>query len=149
MEIGEILSGTVASITPFGAFVQIAGEKATGLVHISEIDSGYVNKVEDYLKIGDKVKVKVVKIDERGKISLSIKRAHDEQAQKRAEKKAAKPHPPVNHRPDNSPFSAQHSTGELSFEDKLSRFKKDSDENMQALRKSRDSKRSGGYKRGR
>ena len=55
-EVGTVLEGKVTSITKFGAFVALEGGKS-GLVHISEIANAYVNDVNDYLKVGDAVKV--------------------------------------------------------------------------------------------
>ena len=72
-EVGEIYDGKVTSITAFGAFVDIGGGKE-GLVHISKISDQRIEKVEDVLKIGDEVKVKVMNIDKvKGKIELSMK----------------------------------------------------------------------------
>lgn len=72
VEVGDIFEGTVKKITKFGAFVEL--KKGTeGLLHISQIAHERTNKVEDVLKTGDKVKVKVVEIDENGKLSLSRK----------------------------------------------------------------------------
>ena len=59
VSVGEIVEGTVTGITNFGAFVQLSKGKS-GLVHISEISHDYVEKVDDYLKKGEKVKVKVL-----------------------------------------------------------------------------------------
>lgn len=71
-EVGEIFTGKVTRLMDFGAFVEILPGKE-GLVHISEIDWTHVNKVEDYLRIGDEVKVKVIEIDEQNRVNLSIK----------------------------------------------------------------------------
>ncbi len=72
-EVGEIYEGLVKTLTDFGAFVEILPGK-DGLCHISELDYKRVDKVEDYVKEGDKLTVKVLKIDEKtGKISLSHK----------------------------------------------------------------------------
>ena len=71
---GAILEGTIKSITKFGAFVTLPGGRS-GLVHISEIAHSYVSDVRDYLTEGQAVKVKVVGIDEAGRINLSIKKA--------------------------------------------------------------------------
>jgi polyribonucleotide nucleotidyltransferase len=73
-EVGLIYQGVVRKIMAFGAFCEIL-PGTDGLVHVSEIADGFVKRVEDYLKEGDVVKVKVIGIDERGKISLSIKQA--------------------------------------------------------------------------
>lgn len=71
-EIGQIFTGKVVRIMNFGAFVEIAPEKE-GLIHISKIAKERVAKVEDVLKIGDEVIVKVIEIDEQGRINLSRK----------------------------------------------------------------------------
>jgi len=73
-EVGRIYQGVVRKIMAFGAFCEIL-PGTDGLVHVSEITDGFVKRVEEYLKEGDVVKVKVIGIDERGKISLSIKQA--------------------------------------------------------------------------
>jgi polyribonucleotide nucleotidyltransferase len=70
-EVGEIYDGLVTKIMDFGAFVEILPGKE-GLLHISQIDTKRVNKVTDYLKEGDRVKVKLLKV-ENGKYSLSRK----------------------------------------------------------------------------
>ncbi len=72
-EVGEIYEGTIKSIVPFGAFIEILPGKE-GLLHISEIDWKRIEKVEDVLKEGEKVKVKLIGVDERnGKMKLSRK----------------------------------------------------------------------------
>ena len=71
--VGSVLEGKVTGITKFGAFVSLP-EGKSGLVHISEIAYSYVNDVKDHLKEGQEVKVKVIGIDENGRINLSIKR---------------------------------------------------------------------------
>ena len=72
VEEGEVYEGTVTKIMKFGAFVDVLNGKE-GLLHISQIDHKRVNNVEDVLKVGDKVEVKVVGIDNDGKIDLSRK----------------------------------------------------------------------------
>ena len=71
-EVGQIYTGTVTRIMQFGAFVEIAPEKE-GLVHISKLAKERVARVEDVVKEGDVVKVKVIEIDDKGRINLSIK----------------------------------------------------------------------------
>ncbi|OOB76995.1 MAG: RNA-binding protein S1 [Epulopiscium sp. Nuni2H_MBin003] len=71
--VGQIIEGTITGIKPFGAFVSL-DDSLKGLVHISHITHGYLERIEDAIKVGDKVKVKVLLIDEaNNKISLSIK----------------------------------------------------------------------------
>ncbi len=72
VSVGETVSGTVEHIAPYGAFVRLeSGQKA--MVHISELSHNYVKKVEDVLEQGQKVTAKVIKIDDKGRIDLSIK----------------------------------------------------------------------------
>jgi len=78
-EIGKIYKGTVRKIVEFGAFVEIM-PGTDGLVHISQLAPGRVNKVTDILKEGDEVMVKVLEIDRQGKIRLSRKEALEESA---------------------------------------------------------------------
>jgi polyribonucleotide nucleotidyltransferase len=73
-EIGKLYMGKVRKIMDFGAFVEIL-PGTDGLVHISQLDNGRVEKVTDVLKEGDEVLVKVLDVDERGKIRLSRKAA--------------------------------------------------------------------------
>ena len=73
VEIGAILEGKVTGLTNFGAFVSLPDNK-TGMVHISEVSSSYVNDIHDHLKEGQQVKVKVIDVTPEGKISLSIKK---------------------------------------------------------------------------
>ncbi|MEW5993708.1 MAG: S1 RNA-binding domain-containing protein, partial [Candidatus Zixiibacteriota bacterium] len=71
-EVGKVYNGTVTRITQFGAFVEIL-PGTDGLLHISEMDHQRVNRVEDLLNLGDSVTVKVISIDQEGKIRLSRK----------------------------------------------------------------------------
>ncbi|OIK10271.1 RNA-binding protein S1 [Bacillus sp. MUM 116] len=89
IETGSIITGKVTGIQPYGAFVAL-GENTQGLVHISEITHGYVKDINDHLKVGDEVKVKVLSIDEgAGKIGLSIRAT--EEAPVQAAKPVKKP----------------------------------------------------------
>ena len=76
LKVGTLLDGKVKSITKFGAFVTIP-ENRTGMVHISEVSNRYVQDIREHLTEGQSVRVKVMGIDETGKISLSIKRAEE------------------------------------------------------------------------
>ncbi|MBQ5357256.1 MAG: S1 RNA-binding domain-containing protein, partial [Oscillospiraceae bacterium] len=73
-EVGAIYKGKVTRLMQFGAFVEIAPGKE-GLCHISKLDKNRVEKVEDVVKPGDEVIVKVVEIDQQGRINLSRKDA--------------------------------------------------------------------------
>src|SRR5690606_4308514 len=71
-EPGETYEGTVKNIQSFGAIIEILPGKE-GLLHISELDYGYVERVEDYLQVGDKVKVQLIEVRDDGKLRLSRK----------------------------------------------------------------------------
>ena len=148
IEVGSVLEGVVTGITNFGAFVELP-EKKTGLVHISEVADEYVRDVHDFLEVGQKVQVKVLSIDESGKIGLSIK------ALKKSEGAPAHHAPHGFSHPSSRPAGHGGFRGgrggrtNPSFEDKLSRFLKDSDERLTDLRRKTDSKRGGrGSRRG-
>lgn len=72
-EVGSVVGGKVTGISKFGAFVQIEGGKS-GMVHISEISNSYVSDINEFLKDGQEVRVKIIGIDEKGRINLSIKK---------------------------------------------------------------------------
>ncbi|EKS17964.1 hypothetical protein HMPREF9186_01732 [Streptococcus sp. F0442] len=73
MKIGDKLEGTITGIQPYGAFVELESG-VTGLIHISEIRSGYVSNIQDILSIGEKVFVQVIDVDEyTNKASLSLR----------------------------------------------------------------------------
>jgi len=74
VEVGRVYMGKVKRIMPFGVFVEIAPRKE-GLVHVSELSATFVKKVDDVVKVGDEFKVKVIGIDELGRINLSKKQA--------------------------------------------------------------------------
>ncbi len=85
-KVGEIYLGEVKRIEKFGAFVEIFKGK-DGLVHISELQDKRTEKVEDVLKIGDEVMVKVIEIDRQGRVNLSRKQALKEEAEKESSNK--------------------------------------------------------------
>jgi len=136
IEVGSVVEGVVTGITNFGAFVELP-EGKVGLIHISEVADVYVRDVRDFLKEKDKVKVKVLSVDTRGKIGLSIKQLQEKKA---AEPAAANNRPP---RRQGNDFRRGGRMNAMSFEDKLSKFLKDSDERQMDLKKNADSKRGG------
>lgn len=84
-EIGSIYKGKVVRVTGFGAFVEFAPGKE-GMVHISELENRRVEKVEDVCNVGDEIIVKIIKIDQQGKIGLSRKEALADIEAKRKER---------------------------------------------------------------
>ena len=130
MEAGSIVEGKVTRITGFGAFVELEDGKV-GLIHISEVADVYVNDVRDFLSEGDTVQVKIVNIDG-NKIALSLKQA-----------KPKSPESDVSPRTRRGDFRRPQRQLSASFEDKLSKFLKDSDERLTDLKRKTDSKRGG------
>lgn len=156
IEVGTVLEGKVTGLAAFGAFVDLDGGK-TGLVHISEVSTEYVSDVKEHLKEGEIVKVKVIGMDN-GKISLSIKQAMEPavpKGEKRERGAKIGKHQGGNKKRGNSTdfrkppeeFAFGSQSADMSFDDMLQKFKQDSDEKFQDLKRSNDSKRSGGYKR--
>jgi polyribonucleotide nucleotidyltransferase len=84
VKVGRIYTGRVCAIKDFGAFIEVAPGQ-DGLCHISELDDGYVEKVTDVCKVGDILKVKVILIDEQGRVKLSRKAAMREESSEPAE----------------------------------------------------------------
>lgn len=167
IEVGAKLEGKVTGITHFGAFVDLSGG-VTGLVHISEIADNYVKDVKDHLKIDDVVKVKVINVDKDGKIGLSIKQAIDrpegQPAPQQRERHSGGGGGSTGGsgggerfnrggngggggggggRPFNKQSAGRPAYGKPSFEDKVSRFLKDSEERISTLKKNTEGKRGG------
>ena len=128
--VGDIIEGKITGTTNFGAFVSLP-EGNNGLIHISEISNDYVEKVDDYVERGQEVKVKVLTVKE-GKIGLSLKTLEVKKEMPKKKREVTE-------------WSKPENTPDLSFEDKLSQFMKDSSEKYDQLR-SRDGKRGAGQR---
>jgi len=159
MQVGEILEGKVSGIMNFGAFIAFPDGKS-GLVHISEISSQYVEDINQCLKVGQEVSAKVLSVDEKGKAALSIKQAQPGYvAEKTSRPKSARPPRQSAPRPVPVPFDPSNSPVEFtpvpgkktvpvgSFEEKMLKFKQDSEEKIHALRRDSNGRRGVG-KRG-
>ena len=146
IDIGSIYDGTVTGLTKFGAFVKLE-DGTTGMVHISEVSNEYVNDISEHLAEGDKVKVKVIEINEKGKASLSIKKAMPEPEKPKFEKKP-KSQKNVNRGWQGKPQEEQ--SGPMSFEDMMAKFKAQSEDKMSDIKRSTDRRGGGsnGYRRG-
>ena len=118
VDAGTIVEGTVVKITPYGAFVELPDGKS-GLVHISEIADIYVKDVKDYLKERDRVRVKILGVNEKGKLDLSVKQALTPEER------------------------VQRTRARTSFEDKLKAFMKESEERLLDLKRNTEAKRAG------
>lgn len=125
IKIGEIVEAEVTRITDFGAFVKING-RDTGLIHISQISHKYVKDINEHLKIGDKLKARVIKVGPGNKIDLGLKNLDAET--------------PVPIRQKVKPWEGRFQrdkTGFKSsdFEDKLKKFLKESQHSLADLKK--------------
>ena len=136
VEIGAILEGKVTGITTFGAFVELP-DKTTGMVHISEVSSTFIKDIHEKLSEGDVVKVKVLEINEKGKVALSIKKAQPQEEQK-PKKSVGERH---KHQPQVWTGTQKTEPENMSFEDMMARFKTVSDEKMSDLKKNSAAKR--------
>lgn len=134
---GTIYDGKVTGITKFGAFVALPGGKS-GMVHISEIANTYVEDIKQFLTEGQEVKVKLIAIDEQGRINLSIKKTLPEKRPERPQRPRQAVPAPVR--------STLQKTSDLSFEDKLKHFMQASESRIsdsRAFGEKRSSRRRG------
>ena len=150
-EVGAIYEGKVTGITKFGAFVSIPGGKS-GLVHISEIANAYVSDVAEYLQVGQDVKVKVIGVNDEGKIKLSIKQTEERPAPapRRAPQQSQSPRlqqsQPSAFRPQRAPAAAQPGevygkSDDMGFESKLKQFMQESESKISGSRQYENQKK--------
>lgn len=153
LEIGEIVEGKVTGLTKFGAFVNLPEEKV-GMVHISEVSTTYVKDIGDFLEKGQSVKVKILNIDEGGKISLSMKQVPENaeatkvaeaDRSERGERREKKRSAPNVWQGQKSKFADK---DELTFEEMMSQFKQQSDDKLTDLKRATESKHGGFSRRG-
>lgn len=145
LEVGTIVEGKVAKITNFGAFVELPDDKS-GMIHISEISSDFVKDIKDYLRIGQAVKAKVININEKNEIALSIKKLMPQ-------KTVIKKNKPLNSlekfdRPSRIDSQNDKKKNSISFEEMLATFKHKSEEKISDLKRAKESKRGSSCKRG-
>ena len=158
LEIGSIYEGKVTGITKFGAFVLLPMGKS-GMVHISEVANTFVDDINNFLKEGQTVTVKLIAIDQQGRINLSIKKAlpQPEQPQRPARPAGSRPSAPrpsapaAPRAPKRQPpvFAPDQSTlpkGDDSFESKLKAFMQSSESRLSDV-KSRNDRSGGGRRR--
>jgi S1 RNA binding domain protein len=162
LEIGKVYEGKVKGITKFGAFVEL-DKDTTGMVHISEVANTFVNDINEHIKEGETVKVKVLSVGEDNKISLSIKKALPAPPKKSFDRRPSGDRPaqqggrPQNSAPRRRSFDRPEpqdfaknpppvydpadNARDAGFEDMLSRFKATSEERMSDLKHVMDGKR--------
>ena len=132
LAVGSIFQGKVMGITKFGAFVSLP-ENRTGMVHISEVSHTYVSDISEHLKEGQEVSVKIIGIDQAGRINLSIKQTSappKKEQRSRPVKAEAAPAPEAN-----------------TFEDKLRKFMQDSESRMSDLKMNTEKRRGASRRR--
>ncbi len=140
LTVGQIVEGKITGITKFGVFVDL-GDSKTGMVHISEVASTYVNEIRDHVKENDVVKMKVLSISDDGKISLSIKRASEQKPEFSQRSRAPRAERPQQKVDSSFVWTAKKSEAET-FEEMMNRFKQTSEEKFSDLkRKNPDAKR--------
>lgn len=142
LDIGSTVEGTVVKLAEYGAIVRLQGGK-TGLIRISEIADTFVRDVKDYFKEHDRVRVKVLSVNNKGRYELSTKNVEQpvhEPILPRERRQPAEHTPePINLGPDS--FHEEGADERMSFEDRLSRFLKDSQERLLDLKRNIECKR--------
>lgn len=143
IEIGSTVTGTVVKLADYGAIVRLAGGKM-GLVHISEVADTYVRDVRDYFQENDRISVKVLKVNDKGRYELSTKQA-DVKLVPRSERPrdTQKAAPQLEEDDERLSFSRERQRSPLTFEDRLTRFMKDSEERQGDIKRNIESKRGG------
>ncbi|MGD8190805.1 S1 RNA-binding domain-containing protein [Brevibacillus ginsengisoli] len=126
VEVGSIIEGKVTAIKPFGMFVAV-NETEQGLVHISQVANGFVKDINDHFSVGDAVKVKVLSIDDAGKISLSVRAALPAPEREGREERR--------HGGNRGGDRGNKRENAGSFEDKLKKWLKHSEENLATINK--------------
>ncbi len=140
-----VYEGTVTGLTNFGAFVKL-DNGTTGMVHISEVSAEYVSDISEHLSEGDKVKVKVIEINEKGKVSLSIKKALP------TPEKPKPSRPKPQNKNTNKGWRGvpqEEQSGPASFEDMMAKFKSQSEDKFSDLNRSANRRGANtGYRKG-
>ena len=150
ISVGNVVEGTVDGLAGFGAFVKLSDGRK-GLVHISEVASGYVEDVHDVLHDGDQVKVKILSIDGE-RIRLSIKRAAADYVERPRRDRGDRPFSDRGRGDRRDDRRGGRRGGDRrAFEDKLAQFMKDSNARQADVRSNLDGKqgRAGFNRRGR
>ena len=157
IEIGVLGTGRITRITSWGAFASLTidGEDISGMIHISELSPAYVREVSDCVAVGDEVPVKVLRIDERGRVALSRKQAMTEEDRRlerekfRAERAGTettarqKTGVPLEYVPyvKKERRNAGETSADNEFEAMMRRFQVSSEEKLGSLRRASDGHR--------
>ncbi len=150
-EIGAIVEGTVVDVVKFGAFVKIRGGK-TGLIHISQISDKFVREVSEHVSVGTNVVAKIISVDDKGRIQLSLKSITPEELERFRSETGIEPPPMRQPQRDRPPQrferrEQQHHHDDPkgpeddSFERKLKQFLRQSEDRQVDLKRNIESKR--------
>lgn len=143
LEIGTTVDGTIVKLAEYGAIVRLTGGN-TGLIHISEVASTFVRDINDYFKEHDRVRVKVLSVNGKGRYQLTAKGVEQPAPEPAPVREARKPieriPEPVNLGPDGQ-VERRVTLHNGSFEDRLSSFLKDSDDRQLDLKRNIETKR--------
>ena len=140
IEIGSTVEGTVVKLAEYGAIVRLAGGKM-GLVHISEVTDAYVRDVGEYFRENDRVLVKVLKLNDKGRYELSTKQADAPPVAPAEERPVREDRKPQAHASHYQWEGLRSRPDPQSFEERLSRFMKDSEERLLDIKRNMESKR--------
>lgn len=141
IEVGAVLEGRVTSITKFGAFVALP-ENKTGMVHISEVSTSFVRDISEHLQEQQTIKVKVIGIDQNGRINLSIKQLVEQQPVQDRQQKPQRP------RRSQVGWQPKPTAQPATFEEMMNKFKQDSDDKISSIKRGVEAKRGSGSRRG-
>jgi S1 RNA binding domain protein len=141
IEVGAVLEGRVTSITKFGAFVALP-ENKTGMVHISEVSTSFVRDISEHLQEQQTIKVKVIGIDQNGRINLSIKQLVEQQPTQDRQQKPMRP------RRSSVGWQPKPTAQPATFEDMMNKFKQDSDDKISSIKRGLEAKRGSGSRKG-
>lgn len=143
LEVGNKVEGKITGLAKFGAFIDLGNNK-TGLVHISEVSDKFVEDINDELKVGQVVTVKVLSIDNDGKIALSMRDKEQEAKEKKEQpKREFQKRETSNRRPSSTFNKRQNNNNSQDFDSLMNDFLKDSETRLSSLRKNTESKRGG------
>lgn len=137
VEVGTTMKGTVLKVADYGAIVRLAGGQ-TGLIHISEIADTYVRDVTEYINESNEVTVKVLRLNQKGRYELSLRQC-DSASPPRALDTSEEAHSTADARERRMECGSRMSVA--TFEDRLSRFLKDSEEKQHDLKRHLDTRR--------
>ncbi len=140
IEIGSTVKGAVLKVADYGAIVRLP-EGCTGLVHISEIANTFVRDVREYIREGDEITVKVLRIGPKGRFELSLKQCDNNHSNSDSKPVTASVGANRNGKRNYENHDTASSHEPASFEDRISRFLKDSEERMRDLKRHIESKR--------